>query len=234
MLKKLIKRILLPNTYSNEAFISYLRNKGVEIGEGCIFWAPNHTYIDLQRVHMLKIGNYVKVTSGVHILTHDYSRSVLCNMSEYGNVGEADDTYIGDNVFIGVGSIILMGTHIGNNSIVGAGSVTAGIFPDNVVIAGNPARIICTIDEFYNRRKAIEIDAAKKYVQNWRVKYGSDPQVEDLDNSFAWLYLTHDEETYNKYRKMLKSSGVNMDIYKDIFLKNKPVYPSFNDFLNDC
>ncbi len=49
---------------------------------------------------------------------------------------------IGKNCFIGMNSIILKGTVIGDNSIVGAGSVVSGNFPGNVVIAGNPARII--------------------------------------------------------------------------------------------
>ena len=49
---------------------------------------------------------------------------------------------IGDNCFIGMNSIILKGTSIGNNVIVGAGSVVHGSFPDNCIIAGNPAKII--------------------------------------------------------------------------------------------
>lgn len=52
---------------------------------------------------------------------------------------------IEENVFIGMNSIILKGTHIGKNSIVGAGSVVHGKFPDNVIIAGNPAKIIKTL-----------------------------------------------------------------------------------------
>lgn len=49
---------------------------------------------------------------------------------------------IGDNCFIGMNSIILKGTTLGNNVVVGAGSVVHGIFPDNCIIAGNPAKII--------------------------------------------------------------------------------------------
>ena len=49
---------------------------------------------------------------------------------------------IGDDCFIGTGSIILKGTILGNNCVVGAGSVVHGEFPDNCVIAGNPAKII--------------------------------------------------------------------------------------------
>ena len=43
---------------------------------------------------------------------------------------------MGENVFLGVNTVVLMGAHIGNNVIVGAGSVVHGHIPDNVVIAG--------------------------------------------------------------------------------------------------
>lgn len=49
---------------------------------------------------------------------------------------------IGEGCFIGANSIILKGTTLGNNCVVGAGSVVCGTFPDNVIIAGNPAKII--------------------------------------------------------------------------------------------
>lgn len=49
---------------------------------------------------------------------------------------------IGNNVFIGVDSIILKGTIIGDNSVIGAGSVVSGIIPSNVIAAGNPCKVI--------------------------------------------------------------------------------------------
>lgn len=49
---------------------------------------------------------------------------------------------IGDGCFIGANSIILKGTTLGKNVVVGAGSVVHGTFPDNVIIAGNPAKIV--------------------------------------------------------------------------------------------
>lgn len=49
---------------------------------------------------------------------------------------------IGEVCFIGANSIILKGITLGKNVIVGAGSVVCGSFPDNVIIAGNPAKIV--------------------------------------------------------------------------------------------
>ena len=53
---------------------------------------------------------------------------------------------IGNNVWVGGSSIICPGVTIGNNVVIGAGSVVTKNFPDDVAIAGNPAKIIKTID----------------------------------------------------------------------------------------
>lgn len=232
-LKRKIKKLVFPHSYSSDAYITYLSKAGVEIGKGCIFYSPNSISIDLERPHMLHIGNYCKITDGVKILTHDYSRSVLLNLPEYGNVGESGLTYIGDNVFIGVNAIVLMGAHIGDNTIIGAGAVVSGHYPDNVVIAGNPAKVICTLDDFYQRRKAKELKAAKEYVVRFREIRGRNPRIEEMTNSFSWLYLSGCDD-YEKYSSLLKSNGVSSEIYKESFMKKTNTYNSFEEFLNDC
>lgn len=58
----------------------------------------------------------------------------------------ASPVNIADNVFVGTGSMILKGVSIGRNSVVGAGSVVTKDVPENVIVAGNPARIVKSLE----------------------------------------------------------------------------------------
>ena len=61
-------------------------------------------------------------------------------------LGIAKPITIGDNVWVGGNSTIVMGVTIGNNVIIGAGSVVTHDIPDNAVAVGNPAKIIRYIE----------------------------------------------------------------------------------------
>ena len=75
-IKTLIKKMIFPTSYSNEAYIQYLRNHGVVIGKNVTIYSPVHTDIDIRRPWLISIGDYCKITKGVTILAHDYSVSV--------------------------------------------------------------------------------------------------------------------------------------------------------------
>lgn len=96
----------------------------------------------------LEIGNHVTLTH-VLILTHDASPQHFIG---YG-INRIGRVVIGDNVFIGRGTILLPNIRVGNNVIIGAGSVVTKNIPDNVVAAGNPAKVICSIDEWIEKQK---------------------------------------------------------------------------------
>lgn len=209
-------------------YLNFLRRKGVHIGKGTYAFS-NNIYIDSQRPWMISIGDYCKITHGVIILQHDYSRSVLRRI--YGDIiGESLPTNIGNNVFIGMNSIILMGSHIGNNVIIGAGSLVKGNIPDNVVVAGSPARIVCTIEEYYEKRKKKYLNEAKSTALLYYKKYGKYPSINEM-GAFFPLFL-------NRNIKSLKDNDVftalNGDDENDIlekFMKSQPVYFSYEDFL---
>ena len=138
----------------------YLRKKGINISEdyhesGHGFIAPNVIF-DANDYSLISIGKATTISTEVVFLTHDYSISKGLKLIDAELNGRfLKSIHVGDNCFIGMRTILLPGTTIGNNVIIGAGSIVKGTFPDNVVVAGNPARIICTTDEW--ARKHYEI-----------------------------------------------------------------------------
>jgi acetyltransferase-like isoleucine patch superfamily enzyme len=132
--------------------IRYLRRKGVRIGEGCDLLNGVECYAE---PWLIEIGNRVTITSGVGFVTHDGSsrlfRDTLPGSSRFGN--RFGRIIVRDNCFIGVGSIVMPDVTIGPNSIVGVHSVVTKDVPPGTVVAGIPARTICTLDEYINKYK---------------------------------------------------------------------------------
>lgn len=142
----------------------YLRHLGVRIGENCDIL--NSVKDFGTEPWLIEIGNRVTLAHGVVLLTHDGSnrlfRNVLPESSIWGN--RFGTIRIHDNSFIGVNSIIMPDVQIGPDSIVGVGSVVNKDVPPQMVVAGTPAREICTLDEYIDRykNKMIAIKASNR------------------------------------------------------------------------
>ncbi|TGY06785.1 acyltransferase [Bacteroides acidifaciens] len=146
-----VKRLLLaiayslglkkrPRTLTKE---EQWRARGVVIGKNF------HAYdsaIDYCFGFLVTIGDNVTL-SGTTILAHDASAKKAIGYSKVGAVK------IGDNVFLGYGCIVLPNVTIGNKVIVGAGTVVSKDIPDNVVVVGNPYRILSTYDDYIAKQK---------------------------------------------------------------------------------
>jgi acyl-[acyl carrier protein]--UDP-N-acetylglucosamine O-acyltransferase len=171
------------------------------------------------------IGDYCKITSGVIILTHDYSRSVI-RIKYKEIIEQAALTIIGDNVFIGMNAIVLKGVKIGSNVIVGAGSVISYDIPDNMVVAVNPAKLVMTLDEYFNKRNSKYVNEAKEYARQIYIRTGKKPTIKDMGDFYP-LYLDRNLNTIKKYGLQIKFSG---DDYEDTvkwYLESKPAYNTF-------
>ena len=218
--------------FSSSDMVSYLRLNGIKIGEGCRFYRPSSMNIDVTRPMMLEIGDYVKITSGVVILAHDYSRSVL--RRAYGDViGEARKTVIGNNVFIGMNAIILNGAIIGNDVIIGAGSVVSGTIPNGSVVAGNPGKIIMTLEEFYNRRKERYIDEAKDYIRIFVNNRNRNPKPSEM-LAFWPLFMDRDANELRKQGIRTNLGGDNEEEVIRDFLKTEKVYPNLQTLIDEA
>ncbi|QUE87197.1 acyltransferase [Exiguobacterium alkaliphilum] len=77
-------------------------------------------------------------TIGPSVNIYDHNHTFVSTDKKY----ETERIIIGNNVWIGANSCILKGVKIGNNSIVGAGSVVTKSIPENVMYAGNPAKLL--------------------------------------------------------------------------------------------
>jgi acetyltransferase-like isoleucine patch superfamily enzyme len=128
--------------------VEYLRFLGVRIGQGCsIYTAPPNFGTE---PWLIEIGDDVTLGQGVQLITHDGAsrlfRDRLPGMCPFGN--RFGTIVIHDNCFIGNNAILLPGVEVGPDSVVGAGSVVTKTVPPRTIAAGNPARLIKTLDEY--------------------------------------------------------------------------------------
>jgi len=165
-LKRKVGLILFP--------VESARKLGCKVGENTILDGINLG----SEPYLVEIGNNCHITYNVSFITHDGATWVIKRKydfkgTKYGKI------IIGDNVYIGNHCIILPNVEIGSNCIIGAGSVVTKSIPSDSVFAGNPAKLICTIEEYY---------------QKCVINKGN------LQNSQYW----NDYQEYEKYGKISK------------------------------
>lgn len=119
-------------------------------GGGTELWTNICSNIAINEPHLISIGLGTTVAGHVEFVTHDNSISkVMPDTTDlFGKIT------IGNNCFIGARSVIMYGVTIADNVIVAAGSVvTKSVTESNVIVAGNPARVISTWEKFAEKSK---------------------------------------------------------------------------------
>lgn len=208
--KNLIKKLIYRHRADSATFIQYLRRGGAIVGENVRFIVPNRTFVDDKCLSYIEIGNDCLITGGVSILAHDWSVHVIAN--KYGKMLPAQRrTVIGNNVFIGLNSIILSGAHIGDNVIIGAGSVVSGVVESDSVYAGNPARKIMIIEDYYHKCEAGYLVGAKEYAKTFEKQNKRLPQIEEM-GLYQPLFLTQAE----RKKRGLYSDSIYKSAYEGI------------------
>lgn len=156
-IKELLYR--LRGEYTTEKLISM----GMKVGKN--FNRLGGVILDPAHCWLIEIGDNVTLAPRVHILCHDASTKMFLNYTKIGRVT------LGNNVFVGAESVILPGVTVGSNVIVGANSTVTHDVPDNSVVAGSPARVICTLEEYLEKERSA-MATAPCYGEEYTLRQG--------------------------------------------------------------
>ena len=152
LIKKIIKRVLYGAPLVHNYTIGNIKH--------------HNTKIDTLTPNLVFIGDFFVSAPGSRILTHDASLFMKYNIYKVGKV------IIGNNVFLGANAIIMPGVTIGDDVIIGAGSVVTKDVKSGLVVAGVPAKVITTVEDYYkkviNSNKCIHAPKSFDKVRNNR------------------------------------------------------------------
>lgn len=150
ILKDVYHRLITPP-------LQYARDLGVTIGEDNFI--PDKRCWSSEP-YLITVGSHCQITVGVRFLTHGGGHVVR---ERYPNFDTFGKIVIGDWVYIGNNSLIMPGVTIEDHVLVAAGSVVTKSVPAGMVVGGNPAHIICTIEEYLERNKQFNTETKSKY-----------------------------------------------------------------------
>ncbi|WP_396146801.1 acyltransferase [Flavobacterium sp.] len=185
MIQRIIQKIyykikgITPEQLTLEANIK----AGMKVGKNC--YGLIGCTIDYAHSWLIEIGDDVVFAPQVYLLAHDTSTKRSLDYTRIGKIK------IGNNCFIGARAFIMPGVTIGDNSIVGAGSIVSKSVPADVVVAGNPARIICTVAEYETKLKST-FETSPKFGEEYTLDFSitdamKQEMIEKMENTVGFV-----------------------------------------------
>lgn len=222
--RKIDYRLAIRNSSS---YISFLRKKGIKIGQDCYFQSPKATTIDITRPALVDIGNNCRFLTNFLLLTHDSVTKVFGPLY-HDFIPSSGKVIVGNNVYFARNCTVLKGVSIGDNCIIGFGSTVMHDIPANSVAVGTPAIVVSTIEEYYEKRKKKSILEAFELAQIIYKKTGKRPTEKQMWEEFPfWM---DGDETNNQLRfSVAYQTRGFYDIYKK---EHKALYKSFDEFID--
>lgn len=230
LLYKIIRKIKYSLAKRNsKSFISFLKKQGIDIGENCYFQSPKTTLIDITRPILITIGNNCRFLTNFTLLTHDSVTKVFGPIyHEF--IPSSGAVKIGSNVYFARNCSVLKGVTIGDNCIIGFGSTVTHDIPSNSVAVGTPAKVICTIEEYYEKRKEQSLEEAKELARVIIKKTGKKPTIEQLYEEFPFWMEGEKDDKRLKFSVKYQTRG----FYEEWKKEHRAIYKSFDEFLDDA
>ena len=144
--KERIHRVISP--------LGYARSLGVKMGRNCRLINVNFG----SDAYLITLGDHVSATNTTFV-THDGGVWVFRDRDP--DIDVVAPINVGNNVFLGTGVIVLPGVAIGDNVVVAAGAVVSKDIPSDCVVAGVPAKVIRSLEEYWNSSKQKSIPVKK-------------------------------------------------------------------------
>jgi len=213
---------------NQERFVLFLKKKGVKIGDGCLFFQGIRTMsIDITRPSLVEIGDNVAFNKNFTLMTHDYATKIFIH--RYNDfIPSSGAIKIGNNVSFGMNCTVLKGTHIGDNCFIGLGSIVTGKIPSNCVAMGRPAKFICTIEDYYSKRKQKCIKEAFAYARSIKERFNRMPVIDDFFEEFP-LFIDGNDKAH---KQLIKSQlGPAYEHFKN---NHKATFNGLDDFLKQA
>ena len=231
-INRLRRRLLYSYRAETLRYIRRLNRLGAKIDESVSMSVPESVRLDETTPWMLEIGKNVYIAEGVKIMTHDASWMVLAGEDGIAR-GHIAPVSIGDNVFLGIDSIVMCNVKICDNVIVGAGAVVTSSIRTPGVYAGNPARKVMDLEQMKAVRDSRQLKEALVLAREYQKKYGKFPPREVFDEYF-WLFEEKDLSGLPEcFRRQMTHSG-NRKKMEEAFLASEPEFAGYDAFRKWC
>ncbi len=137
-----------PSYSSSYAYLEARRpGSRIQIGENCVFSNDVALIAESEGIEPgIRIGDRAVVGSRFRCYDSDF-HSLDARLRHVDKAASVAPVAIGNDVFIGENVMILKGTILGDRCVVGAGSVVTGHFPNDSILAGNPAKVIRSLHD---------------------------------------------------------------------------------------
>ena len=160
------------------------------------------------------------------ILTHDWVSHVFIHSGK-DFINSSGRVTIGNNVGFGESVTILKGVTIGDNCFIGAGSIVNRDIPSNSRAVGYPCKVVKTLDEYYDYRLHLSELEAFDYAKSICERYHRRPVASDFWEEFP-LFVSGNEVDDYPMIPIRKQLGPSYERYR---INHKAKYSSFEDFI---